>query len=287
LLLSSQFARAVVTQLATLNDQLCYSLFAEEEVTAVMDTIPVSRDRDFSTVVFPHNSQAPRLHVRVADLRNFQARHRESMLAAYVSSSYEVAASYYGPAIKLVEETNAVSCAAFGDYDGPEERFALQVAAHLTIPVELLNTIKYIRLRRNQWVHRLGKPTDSWRRLARYRGKALNAYWGTDRLPLDFSVAHNAPLVEREAFALLKLLRVAIQRVDHRVVDSLPRSEAIFYCGRRSLSGDPELMNPQADARSAQKLQHVVRSTLGIEVPLADTEAAIPVLRLEMAARVP
>jgi hypothetical protein len=79
---------------------------------------------------------------------------------------------------------------------------------------ELIDTLKFMRYRRNSLIHLSKVPSPSYQNLASQSGSVLNAFWTRGKVEIDFRIPTTTPLTEREALDLLKLLRIVIQRLD-------------------------------------------------------------------------
>jgi len=100
--------------------------------------------------------------------------------------------------------------------EGPEETYWRVLNSWgLELPArELIDTLKFMRYRRNSLIHLSKVPSLSYQNLASQLGSILNAFWTIVKMEIDFGIPATTPLNERETLDFLKLLRVIIQRLD-------------------------------------------------------------------------
>jgi len=206
---------ATIGQLVGFNDELCYAMFADEEMRRGLARLGPALDSLYSTDVFADNSQAKRIHVRIDSLRSFQESHRSFSFAAYLIGSYEAVDDYYDAALDVLRGYGSQRVVDEKG-DNPEQRFAatLTLSGYSTIDVNDIRTLTYVRQRRNHLVHLGAQAKLGYQELCRDFGPTLNAYWGTSRESVDFALPAVSPLAERETIGLLKVLRIVIERLD-------------------------------------------------------------------------
>jgi hypothetical protein len=266
----SPIGRAVLQRLALVNNQLCFFLFAEHEVARELDRFSSVLDVSYSTDLFSDNPQAKRIHIPLSELRGHQVIHRDATFMAFFSTAYEIASSYYEQALVLVEKCNGVQRRAVTD-NRPEHRFSRQLAAIIGLPVELVRTLEYLRQRRNHWVHAASLVSAGWRNLSLSYGLALNGWWGASCVPVDFSVSSLTPPGEDEAIALIKLLRLCVQKMDEIISARLTPDGVLELCARE-LTGGISPANRDVLRNRARKVRGIVRLKFGLSVTLTQAE---------------
>ena len=96
--------KPLLAQIAGYNDELCYTLFAESEVSRLLGRLGHNADQLFSVDVFQDNPHAPKIHVTIQALRDFQTTHQVFSFGAYFSAAYEVFSTYYERALSVLDE---------------------------------------------------------------------------------------------------------------------------------------------------------------------------------------
>lgn len=265
--------RKVIEQLAKLNDQLCFFLFAEHEVKRELDRFSSTLDERLATDLFGGNPYAQRIDVKLRKLRRYQEENRSASFSAFFSTSYEVAFSYYEEAICLVEACNGVTRQPSAE-PRPEHRFYSHLSVAAPIPIEAVLTMEYLRLRRNHWVHRAGAVSTAWTSHASSHGVSLNAWWSTSREPIDFGTASLALPDELETIALIKMLRLSILKMDEAIGTALTPLGILVVCARQ-LPNAQRLPNRDVIAARSRKVQNLAKKEYGLNATLVEAEQAV------------
>lgn len=272
--MASPGGKAVLDQLAALNDELCFFLFAAEEMSRGLRRFSPALDTVFSTDLFSDNPEARRIHVPLSQLRQFQRVHGSSTYYSYFSTSYEVAATYYSQCTDFLTKCG-VALGAPGQSNHPEVKFGNQIAPIISMPREVLETLQYMRIRRNHWIHRSPSPKQIWLDLASQSGSTLNMFWGITRGPLDFTKANQSSLQVDEVIALIKLIRVCIQRIDDMVMSSVPLQGLLVLAAREKWGVNVRPANSQVLADRAKQLCGIVLHQFGISANETDALQAM------------
>ncbi len=261
--------RPVLNRLAGINDQLCFFLFAEAEVEQTLSHFPVSLDASYSTDLFPHNPHARRIYVPLGSLSGFQLVNRTFTLGSYFSASYEVLAGYCDPALRLLDRLRSQPLVRSTDSQ-VEERFAgTLLNAGLHPPAsETIDTLKYMRLRRNHFVHLAEDVRPKFERLLKRRGDALNAFWRDSREPIDFrDPSFLETFTADETISLLKLCRLALEQLDDAAVAGIELPYLIDY---EAASGPK-----QPPAQKAPEVVGRIHHAYGIDLDVTVVQARL------------
>ena len=257
------------------NDQLWYYSFATEQLNSLVMSLEHDAQVAFTTEVFPRNSKAPKIHIRVSALPEFGRVSYQTALGAFISGAYETAVSYMEEALRHLH-LYGTSDLQPTSAEVPEDRLRNGIRANGGDPGDdaVWRTLAYCRLRRNQIVHLRDEPTDELRKLVRYKGRDLNSYWGHSAL-LDFSRTPLPILDEREAIGLLAVLRSSLLKLDP-VIASLLNSVKLLAELDRSLRTDqPHLSGRESHARRARKLETIAYHLYGMEWGRAEIADAL------------
>jgi hypothetical protein len=265
----------IIEQLVGFNDELCYAMFADAELGRMLGRFGPSVDDRYSTDVFVGNPQAPRIHVTVSALRLYQETHRAFAFAAYLIASYEAASGYYEAAVQLLGACGSATVVG-GKGDAIEHRFAAMLRASGFAPANDndIRTLTYIRHRRNHLVHLGDGARQVYVDFASQHGPVLNQHWGATRDVVDFTVPAISQLVEPETIALIKMLRIAIERLDSVVAQSVDEAKATRYVAARIRK---PLDRPNSDVLRgrAGQLRSAMTAEFGITVSADAAESAM------------
>jgi hypothetical protein len=238
--------REIETALTSLNDQHAYFLFLEFQFLEQIRGLTITSATKVTTEAFPRNRYAPTIRVRIRDLQAFGEAHRSATFGAYFATSYEIAASFTGRALDSLQHFNQRSLPPRARRpEGPEETYRRVLNLWgLAMPArELIDTLKFMRYRRNSLIHLSKVPSPSYQDLASQSGSVLNAFWTRGKVEIDFRIPATTPLAEREALDLLKLLRIVIQRLDTHFASIIDERGLVQAEARRLFGGNKRRIN--------------------------------------------
>jgi len=210
--------REVIRALADLNDQYSFFLFLEHQFIEQLDTLDQSTKSQYTSQAFSRNPFGKWIHVRIGQLPTFLYSNRGISFGAYLSISYEVATGFTDKAYELLKMTNSSSI-VFPKKDGgqgPEQyyRRVLTASGYSQPPKEYIDTMTFIRLRRNAIIHLSAFPKPGYESFARSIGPSLNTFWKNSKVRVDFTMPTIGPPSERDSLDMIKLLRVVTQKLD-------------------------------------------------------------------------
>jgi len=224
--------------LATLNDQLCFFLFAENELVRRLDDFSPKVAELYTTDVFGKNPYARTIHIRIEELKEFQVRNRTFTFGAYFSTSYEVFQDFYDRATQLLSEINSRTFVEVKDNRKEWAYLQTLIASSCAQPdQEIIDTLTYIRMRRNHFIHRNPSLADGIECIIKDKGLSLNNYWAEARQYLDFTNPDIAVFHEVETIDLMKLLRIIVIRLDENLSGNLLTDNIIKRIASEQLNG--------------------------------------------------
>jgi hypothetical protein len=259
-----------LSALAALNDQLCYSLFARNQLRATFENFNISdAGHLFLKSVFAKNHYAPKINIRIDQVQTFESEHERTSFGAYVSTSYETTASgYIFAALDLLQSTNAASFVR-KEKKTPEDTYwnSLSASGCTTPAPELRLTLSYIRQRRNHFIHLGSSLTQTLTNLIQNQGSALNRYWRPTIRELDFTSTTVTYFGERESIDLLMLLRIVIQRLDRHLASQLPPGGVIELVTSQLFASQPSRINADVLSNRVSKDQFRAQARFWIHSP--------------------
>jgi hypothetical protein len=235
-----------VARLAALNDQLCFFLLLEHQLLDRLKDFSPSISANYTAEVFARNPYASRIHVTLDKLPRFQLENRALTFAAYFSLSYEVASGYFEDAEELVKALLGPPPQPIGNVNGgPEDRYrvVLQRYGLAPLPRLFLETMSYLRYRRNAFAHLGASPQQVFVTFATTNGAALNADWSGRAAPVDFTVATVASLAEEETISSLKVFREIVQGLDEHLGSQLPIANVVESIAAAEFDAKPTRIN--------------------------------------------
>jgi hypothetical protein len=265
----------VLRTLEQLNDQLRFFTFAEHEMLDRLRDFSPAIQVNFTSDLFARNPYASRIHVRLARLPAFQEANRSFTFGSYVSTSYEVAATFFGRAITLAAECG-VAIKAAGER-APEVKFAQNVVAAGWTPPDdgVVDLMTFIRHRRNAFVHLHTLPNRPYAEFCQRAGMKLNQRWQAARDVIDFTVPTIGGFAEPEAVACLKLLRIAVKAFDQYVSGAFGESVIVTYLAKRTYAKENVRMTEDLARRRRRKIASLATQEFGLNASPGVVDAAV------------
>jgi len=238
-------------RLARVNDQLCYHFFAAEQAKPAIHELIASKPDDLVSQSFPENSFSPRINIRNKFLPQFQQFATETLGGIALVSAVECLLSY-SDEIQSLRAALIPSAADAIEHEKAEEQLSLKLTAWGSAPsIALTMSLAYLRLRRNHIAHVNQEPHPSLRSVTKNYGKLLSTYWAQQptKLPgISFSSLVFSAGTEQEAFSLLNLCRVVMEKYDALVCSTLPQPRVEAFALQNFLGTNKDLRGrPLAD----------------------------------------
>lgn len=255
-----------IDRLASLNDQLCFFQFNRNELNKRLLEFGPNAGNLFTPDVFAQNSMAPRINVKISDLPTFQNLNQTFTFGAYLSTSYEVVSYYIKDSLELLNLINPTTF-QLTYYKQLEEKYQLTLISSscTTVPIEIIQTLKYIRLRRNHFTHLGSEVSNSFKNLITNSGNNLNIFWSEAITKLDFTSSDVLTFREEETIDLLKILRIVVQTLDENLAKNFsPDGIATFLSNQEFAK--PQRINIDIVRQRINKIQAIAKITFGINL---------------------
>ena len=232
-----------ISKLAVLNDQLCFFLFSKEELQKKLIEFSGNIDQFYTTDLFTKNKYAKKLHIRIKKLSEFQSKNQTIALASYFSTSYELVTGYLKASQDLLSKINPASY-NLQNRRSPESSYkATMISSGCSVPpTEIINTLKYLRLRRNHFIHLNDSISPYFKNYLQQQGASLNAFWNPS-INIDFTNENILTFEENESIELLKILRIVVQELDKYLASNLDPQGIIKLLTEMKYSSKPQTIN--------------------------------------------
>jgi len=248
----------VQTRLAGLNDQLCYFLFATEEIDHRLSDFSSALNDCYTSDLFAKNSNAKRINVTLQKLPDFKNNNEKLTFGSYFSTSYEVVVGYIFNLLDLLSDISPNTFVkSISTRNSPEQNLvnSLFSSQFQPIPNELIDTLTYMRLRRNHLTHLNTDIRPNFVNLIQQQGATLNTYWGTSIQELDFSSRDIYNFTVNETIELLKVLRLTLEKIDTCVAASINTNDIIKFILKNFFPNNPN--NKQVRARKVRQFAEI------------------------------
>jgi hypothetical protein len=257
-----------MSRLASLNDQLCFFQFNRNELNRRLAEFGANVGRLYTPDVFAQNAMAPRINVTIADLPAFQNLNQTFTFGAYISTSYEVVSYYLRDSLELLHEFNPLTFQQT-EHRQLEEKYSLTLVSSNCTPVprEVIDTLKYIRLRRNHFTHLAETVDTTLETLIINSGNTLNAFWAAARTHLDFSSINVLTFQEEETIDVLKILRIIVQTLDTNLAPNLTQNGIVTFLANREYATSNQRKNNDIFLQRIQRIKTLCDLEFGIIIP--------------------
>lgn len=257
-----------IKRLAALNDQLCFFQFNRNELNKRLGDFGPNALQLYTTDVFAQNPMAPRLNVTLRKLPDFQKSNQTFTFGAYISTSYEVVSNYLNDSIELLSEINATNFQLTND-NQPEEKYTrtLTSTGCSPVPREVIDTLKYIRLRRNHFTHLSTSLSNQFSLFISTTGSILNTYWAGTINSLDFTNANILEFNEDETVEILEILRIIVQTLDKHLAANFSNNDIATFIAKQEFLPKPQNINNDIVRQRIKKVQNKGKYEFGVNIP--------------------
>jgi len=243
----TQILNGYINRIASLNDQLWYFLFTSEELNRQLSNFTDKAKENYTIDLFKNNVYAPQIHVKTIELPKFQRDNKHQTFGAYFSTCYEISSNYFKDVFDTLKSFNSLRSYNWDRNLEPEKNL-INLLAHESlplIPVEILDTYTYLRLRRNHFTHLSTSPNPRMLRHIAANGYNLNTYWRSkDAIRvLDFTNIAIEAFTQDETIELIKILRICLNEIDAHIASLIKIDSIIEYIVKREYSAQNTRIN--------------------------------------------
>jgi hypothetical protein len=278
---------SVVALLAELNDQLCFFLFAENELRRQFPEFSEKALQLYIPDTFAQNKYAKNINKPLAEMPSYLDKSRSFTFGSYFSTSYEIATTYFESVMNLFEEVNHATFKRKKKIGNttltPEESLeaSINVSGYAPLPDELIKTMSYFRLRRNHFIHQNTVIASKLADMITLHGALLNTYWKGSVDGLDFTNRVTDVLHETETIDMIKLIRVTLRGIDNLCASMLDANGVLRLIGSREAAQRAvRLDNSDARAQLAKAVKGLAKMEYGLVCTEQEALAAVSALPL-------
>jgi hypothetical protein len=272
----TSFIKGYTQRISAFMDQLWYFMFISEEFNKQLNKYSANARELFTVDIFEDNQYASRIHVKVRNLLAHEEKNQKINYGSTLSSIYEIGANYLEQLCKTLTLYNALPNGAWSDSRTPEKNLSRVLTTNgLLLPQqELLDTLSYVRLRRNHFTHIMPTPNLGLTNLIATRAAALNAKWKTPGIVThDFSSVVNVSEFElMECIELMKIFLISLQEIDQHVASVLNSASVLTQLATDIFGDPPVRINNEIVEKRVRKLISNARTQLQLTVTVAQCE---------------
>ena len=242
LVTKTPYRNAHIAALARTNDQLCFFLFADAELQPTLAAVSATHTTEFTPQVFPSNPYSERIHVTMSDLVAFRSAQLTQTLGMGFTFAVEQMLLYVERAILHWAEINGLAIKITDPVEDCLARFYQATVGQPILP-PLLKTIKYLRLRRNHYIHLAEEPSAELKKFLKYDAPGLQAHWlSRTSIPgLTFAFDAVTSFTPDESITLIKIMRICIEDLDGFIAPHIDASSLAASLHTKLLLRRPEL----------------------------------------------
>lgn len=218
-------------KISTADRNLTQLMFVSEQFLIDNRSRIDSEPDEFTRNVHSKNPYRNEFNYRLSQIQDELANLRLSTFTGTLVFAYSLYESYTKDLLELVQKLRAPSRNRLNKEPLIDFMFAacLNTSTQKHLQPEEIDTLDYIRLRRNVVVHAEGNLSPALEKLVR-RGANLNAFWqGFGLRALDFTSQHVGQFSMNETIDLLRLMRDIASKIDHHALNSIGKQNIVTY----------------------------------------------------------
>ena len=220
-------------KLSAINRNFSHGLFLSEQFLIDNALLIANNAQALSKDVYTNNRYRVKFNYRLKNIPNEITQYQKASFISFYVFIYSAFELYTEDLFTLVGKillTRSKRPKQASTLEAIFLTLGTVISRHLN--TSEIDTLDYIRLRRNCLVHADGRPSARLLRLANTKGHQLKRYWQSSRTQLniiDFSAPDIGQFDEREIIDSIMLLRELAKRIDQAVLSLLKREAIIAY----------------------------------------------------------
>jgi hypothetical protein len=267
-----------IAALARINDQLCFYLFADAELQPTLAAASAKNTTEFTPQAFPSNPYSVRIHVTMSDLAAFRSAQLTQTLGMSFAFAVEQLLLYVERAILHWAEINGLTIKITDPIEDCLAGFYQATVGQPLLP-PLLKTIKYLRLRRNHYIHLAKEPSAEFKKLLKYDAPGLQAHWlsRTSISGLEFASDAVVSFTPDESITLIKIMRICIEDLDGCIAPHIDSISIVANLYTQLLQLRPELRPdiPKNFERHVRKIRKRAKELHGMSATTEEIANAL------------
>jgi hypothetical protein len=212
---------------------LTHALFIGEQFLVDNSSILDQEPESFTSTIYTANKYNRKFNYRLKRIREIYGEYQSFLLVSSYVFAYSVFDLYQEDVFNLVGEIRGAKCKELQDTSLLESLFTCLGSTSLKhFDKNEIDTMNYIRWRRNCLIHAEGKPSASLVSLIKNEGPKINKFWqgqGVDLQSLDFSSKSVESFSESELIAILVIMRNLAAKIDQQVLGLLKLDDVVSF----------------------------------------------------------
>jgi hypothetical protein len=264
------FLKNHIDKIDTLNDQLWYYLFTTEELNRQLSQFSDTAKENFTTDLFKTNPYSHRIHVTVSSIPRHQRENKNATFGAYFSTCYEIISQYIKTSFDTLRAFNSLTSYIWDGRKSPEKNLNTLLTREglATINLNIVNTITYLRQRRNHYTHIIEVPNPPLAGFLTATCPSLNAFWRANGtiVHLDFTKTLVRDFTLDETIELIKLLRICLTEMDNHIAGLLNTNGIIEFLVKRTYGSQSSRLNSFTLQQRINRIKNMTRNEFGLTI---------------------
>jgi hypothetical protein len=217
-------------RISSINRQLTHAFFIGEQFLIDNSDILVHNSEIFTGMAFSTNTHKEKFNYRLGEVNNIYTEYQEFLLISSFVFLYSIFNQYQKDLFSLTEKLRTTKYVKLEKTPIIESLFiGLGSTIKSNLDQEEIDTLNYIRLRRNCIIHAEGNPNDELLKLANKSGKKLTTYWQSvlGIGSMDFSSNAIEQFSENELLEIIRIIRHLMSKMDEQILNLIGKSEII------------------------------------------------------------
>lgn len=273
----TELQKPYIKRIDALNDQLWYYLFTSEELNRQLANYSNKAKEVFTTDLFLHNPFSKKIHVKAINLQKHQDENKRLTFGSYLSTCYEIATGLVKDLFDKLKATNSLVHYSWNNSKEPEKNLKeLFIKNALALPHNyLFDTLTYIRLRRNHFIHIIQIPNPKLSGFIGSTGNSLNIKWKNTNVvkDVDFnSLVNLSDFTPEETIELIKILRICVIELDAYIASILDLNEVVKQIVEQEYGDKKVRLNADIRKERGKRIVSIAQAKLGLSITETQAE---------------
>lgn len=220
-------------KLSTINRNFTHGLFLGEQFLVDHSKQIRKFPETMTSVLFTKNSYHKKFNFRLKNIPSEIINYQKASFEGFYIFMYSIYELYTEDLFEFVGDVLKKKMIKHKNNSYLENIFNnIGIPINSIISNRDINTLEYIRLRRNSLVHASGIPSKKLLDLITNDGQKMNNHWKSTTIKLkllDFSLAPVKDFDEEEIIDSIMILRDIVRRIDNALLNTIEKENLINY----------------------------------------------------------
>ena len=224
----TKIAQDSLKKISSINRQLTHAFFIGEQFLIDNAETLTNEPEGLTSVIFSKNPYKDKFNCQLKQFKGVYTEYQDFLLISSFVFLYSICEQYQDDLFVLAQR---ITRSTYLKLDKKTIAESLIVGLGSSLGQIEIDTLDYIRLRRNCLVHAEGIPNALLLNLIAQKGNVLNQFW-QQRLnisTLNFSSNAVETLSENELIEIIRIIRYLISTIDGKVISLIGKTAVVEF----------------------------------------------------------